>query len=199
MITVGIDVGSITAKVAILKDGKLIGENLMLTGYNAEKAGKKVFEEILSEMKWFINQYLEKKNPASQFEKWGSVFTSQLSFVKELKNFQKGEYHLIGLCQVILGYYNSKLYFIDQTIIQCVGIDISKSSFSACICLRKQSGEEFLSEVLDFKNQKIGFNQLVKWSRKITNAEAEVVFVMEATGVYYESLAHHLHKLKQSV
>jgi predicted CoA-substrate-specific enzyme activase len=51
MITVGIDVGSITAKVAILKDGKLIGESLMLTGYNAEKAGKKVFEEIMSEMK----------------------------------------------------------------------------------------------------------------------------------------------------
>jgi predicted CoA-substrate-specific enzyme activase len=51
MITAGIDVGSITAKVAILKDGKLIGENLMLTGYSAEKAGKKVFEEIMSEMK----------------------------------------------------------------------------------------------------------------------------------------------------
>ncbi len=51
MITVGIDVGSITAKVAILKDGKLIGESLMLTGYNAEKAGKKVFKEIMSEMK----------------------------------------------------------------------------------------------------------------------------------------------------
>ena len=51
MITVGIDVGSITAKVAILKDGKLIGESLMLTGYSAEKAGKDVFKEIMSEMK----------------------------------------------------------------------------------------------------------------------------------------------------
>ncbi len=51
MITVGIDVGSITAKVAILKDGKLIGESLMLTGYNAEKAGKNVFEEIMSNLK----------------------------------------------------------------------------------------------------------------------------------------------------
>lgn len=51
MITVGIDVGSITAKVAILKDGKLIGESLMLTGYNAEKAGKNVFEEIMSDLK----------------------------------------------------------------------------------------------------------------------------------------------------
>ena len=51
MITVGIDVGSITAKVAILKDGKLIGESLMPTGYNAEKAGKNVFEEIMSDLK----------------------------------------------------------------------------------------------------------------------------------------------------
>jgi activator of 2-hydroxyglutaryl-CoA dehydratase len=51
MITAGIDVGSITAKVAILKDGKLLGESLMLTGYNAEKAGKNVFEEIMSDLK----------------------------------------------------------------------------------------------------------------------------------------------------
>ena len=51
MITVGIDVGSITAKVAVLKDGKIMGENLMFTGYNAQKAGKKVFEEVMSDLK----------------------------------------------------------------------------------------------------------------------------------------------------
>ena len=56
----------------------------------------------------------------------------------------------------------------NQLIKQSVGIDISKASFTACICSRSQTGEERLSEVIEFKNLKSGFNQLVKWSRKIT-------------------------------
>jgi predicted CoA-substrate-specific enzyme activase len=51
MITVGIDVGSITAKAAVLKEGKLLGQKVQLTGYNAEKAGRKVFEEILTDLR----------------------------------------------------------------------------------------------------------------------------------------------------
>ena len=83
----------------------------------------------------------------------------------------------------------------DQIIKQSVGIDISKETFTACVCQRDLSGEEHLSEVVDFKNLKTGFNQLVRWSRKITDPSLEVIFIMEATGVYYESLAHHLFKL----
>jgi predicted CoA-substrate-specific enzyme activase len=45
----GIDIGSITAKAAIVEDGKLIGTRVIFTGYNAELAGLKVFEEILGE------------------------------------------------------------------------------------------------------------------------------------------------------
>ena len=87
----------------------------------------------------------------------------------------------------------------NNLISQSVGIDISKESIAACICCRLQNGEVQLSEVLEFKNRQSGFNQLVKWSRKITVPSLEVIFVMEATGVYYENLAHHLHKLSQSV
>ena len=87
----------------------------------------------------------------------------------------------------------------NQLIKQCVGVDISKESFTACVCSRLLTGEEQLSEVLEFKNLKSGFNQLIKWSRKITVPSLEVTFVMEATGVYHENLAHHLHKLKQPV
>ena len=86
-----------------------------------------------------------------------------------------------------------------QLIKQNVGIDISKESFTACVCSCLKTGEEQLSEVLEFKNLKSGFNQLVKWSRKITEPSLEVTFVMEATDVYYEHLAHHLYKLKQPV
>ncbi len=49
MITIGIDIGSITAKGALLIDGKIAGTKVMFTGYNSEQAGKAVFNELLAE------------------------------------------------------------------------------------------------------------------------------------------------------
>jgi activator of 2-hydroxyglutaryl-CoA dehydratase len=49
MITVGLDIGSITTKAAIIKNGKLILEQIMMTGYNAEKAASNIFKKILSD------------------------------------------------------------------------------------------------------------------------------------------------------
>ena len=49
MYTVGIDIGSITTKAAVLQDGNLICTRLIFTGYNSEAAGKKVFAEILQD------------------------------------------------------------------------------------------------------------------------------------------------------
>jgi (R)-2-hydroxyacyl-CoA dehydratese activating ATPase len=49
MITVGIDVGSITTKAALVKEGKLILDCVMATGYNAQDAGTKIFERIIAE------------------------------------------------------------------------------------------------------------------------------------------------------
>ncbi|MFB3925302.1 MAG: acyl-CoA dehydratase activase [Syntrophales bacterium] len=50
MITAGIDIGSITAKAAVMQDGKILGTRVIFTGYNAEAAGRKVFDEILEEL-----------------------------------------------------------------------------------------------------------------------------------------------------
>ena len=50
MITVGIDVGSITAKAVVVRDGEVISYNLILTGYNARKAGAKVFENAIKDV-----------------------------------------------------------------------------------------------------------------------------------------------------
>ncbi len=47
MITAGIDIGSITTKAAVLADGKILGTRVIFTGYNAEQAGRKVYDEIL--------------------------------------------------------------------------------------------------------------------------------------------------------
>jgi len=49
-LTAGIDIGSITAKAAILQDGAFLGTKVIFTGYNAEGAGRRVFEELLEEL-----------------------------------------------------------------------------------------------------------------------------------------------------
>lgn len=49
MITAGIDIGSITAKAALIHDGKLSGTSLQFTGYHAAKAGNAVLETLLGQ------------------------------------------------------------------------------------------------------------------------------------------------------
>jgi predicted CoA-substrate-specific enzyme activase len=49
MRTAGIDIGSITAKAAIVENGKILGTKVIFTGYNTEAAGLKVYEEVLKE------------------------------------------------------------------------------------------------------------------------------------------------------
>jgi predicted CoA-substrate-specific enzyme activase len=51
MITVGIDVGSITTKAAVVKGGNVIADKVILTGYTARNAGIAVFENIIKELK----------------------------------------------------------------------------------------------------------------------------------------------------
>ena len=50
MITVGLDIGSITAKVAVMEDGRILGTKVALTGYNSEAAGRAVFDDMLKEL-----------------------------------------------------------------------------------------------------------------------------------------------------
>jgi predicted CoA-substrate-specific enzyme activase len=47
MNTAGIDIGSVSTKAAIMKDGILLGTKVIFTGYNAERAGGKALDAIL--------------------------------------------------------------------------------------------------------------------------------------------------------
>ncbi len=87
----------------------------------------------------------------------------------------------------------------EEAIKQCVGIDISKATFTACVCQKFADGRIRLSPVESFDNGKTGFNQLVKWGRKLGAPQLELLFLMEATGCYFEPLAYHLHRLNQPV
>ncbi|MFC1669173.1 acyl-CoA dehydratase activase [Spirochaetota bacterium] len=48
MITIGIDIGSITTKGILLRNDSIAASQLIFTGYNAEKAGESVFNKLLS-------------------------------------------------------------------------------------------------------------------------------------------------------
>jgi (R)-2-hydroxyacyl-CoA dehydratese activating ATPase len=48
MVTVGIDIGSITAKAAVMRDGNILAVRILRTGYNAKNAGDQLFEGIVS-------------------------------------------------------------------------------------------------------------------------------------------------------
>lgn len=49
MITIGIDVGSITTKAAVVVDGELRLSKIGSTGYEAQSAAQRIFDEILAE------------------------------------------------------------------------------------------------------------------------------------------------------
>lgn len=49
MITAGIDVGSISAKAALVEDGEIVATCVIMTGYNAKNAGRQVYEQALAQ------------------------------------------------------------------------------------------------------------------------------------------------------
>jgi predicted CoA-substrate-specific enzyme activase len=50
MLSVGLDIGSITTKIAVMENRKLVFTDLSFTGYNAEKAWKEILEKTLDRL-----------------------------------------------------------------------------------------------------------------------------------------------------
>lgn len=72
----------------------------------------------------------------------------------------------------------------------CVGIDVDKSTFK--VCLMAQSERKKILGSRSFSNSSKGFVSFTDWvGRKLKGSSAR--YVMEATGVYHEHLAYHLH------
>lgn len=74
----------------------------------------------------------------------------------------------------------------------CVGIDVSKDSLECSYARYSGTNEQVFSKVRKFKNDLPGFKKLLEWAGKRNDLEY-ILFVMEATGVYYENLAYWLH------
>lgn len=82
--------------------------------------------------------------------------------------------------------------------LQSVGIDIAKEKFDACFKERK-NGKSVIKGTKTFKNDSKGFSDFKLWYSKRRKEGSQLVFVMEATGVYYEELAYFLHSKNEAV
>lgn len=75
---------------------------------------------------------------------------------------------------------------------QALGIDISKNKFD-CALIRDIGSSKIKTKALP--NRLEGFNQLTQWLYKNIGEDLSLLKIfMEATGVYHEALAEHLHE-----
>lgn len=75
---------------------------------------------------------------------------------------------------------------------QVLGIDVAQKELVVSL---SRLQEELTTEVYArkvFSNTSKGFAELMSWVKKLTNPDIPVQFIMEATGVYHESLAYFL-------
>lgn len=82
---------------------------------------------------------------------------------------------------------------------QVIGIDVAMDELVCAFSSLNEDLDSKIKSVEVFKNKETGFIKLLKWMSKQADAEVPTLFVMEATGVYHEKLAHWLHEHNKSV
>ena len=75
---------------------------------------------------------------------------------------------------------------------QAVGIDVAQDELVVCMGRMHEDLTLELYSHKTFSNTAKGFELLTTWVSKLSNADVELNYVMEATGVYHESLAYYL-------
>lgn len=80
-----------------------------------------------------------------------------------------------------------------------VGVDVSCETFEAEFGTKTITDQFSFSRSRSFPNSEAGFEQLLKWVSRKTEATDQVWFIIEATGVYYEELAWFLDSAGQKV
>lgn len=82
--------------------------------------------------------------------------------------------------------------------LQATGIDIAKEKFDVCFKQLKKC-RSVIKGSKTFKNNAKGFEDFLYWCSKRRKENVPLVFVMEATGVYYEELAYFLFSKNEMV
>jgi len=75
---------------------------------------------------------------------------------------------------------------------QIAGIDVAQKELVVCLGRMYDDWSLHLYAHKSFCNTQKGFAALLEWIKKMTEETAGVRFVMEATGIYHESLAYYL-------
>jgi transposase len=86
-----------------------------------------------------------------------------------------------------------------KSVKQVVGIDVAQKELVVSL---GRMFDDFSAEIYahkSFGNTSQGFVSLFTWVKKMTEETVEVSYVMEATGVYHESLAYALHQQNRKV
>jgi len=83
---------------------------------------------------------------------------------------------------------------------QTFGIDVSMDTFVVRFGTTDTNQDQQISNSESFKNTTAGFKKFIQWTKKhIISNDIPLFFVMEATGVYYENLAHFLYSNNYNV
>ena len=75
---------------------------------------------------------------------------------------------------------------------QVVGIDVAQKELVVCLGRMQDDFSPHLYARKTFLNTEKGFVTLIQWVKKMTDEAVSLRFVMEATGVYHESLSYFL-------
>ena len=76
---------------------------------------------------------------------------------------------------------------------QCLGIDVSKLSLSLSLGFLTDSLVKEFKPHPDVSNDTLGYAKLLQWLKANTDRLVDLVVIMEATGVYHQSIAYYLH------
>jgi transposase len=81
-----------------------------------------------------------------------------------------------------------------------LGLDVDKTSFKACLKVKEINSKSLVKATKTFSNTIQGFKELDQWIKKHKKLpDDQLKITMEATGVYHEHLAWHLHQLNYLV
>jgi transposase len=80
----------------------------------------------------------------------------------------------------------------NKIVKQVAGIDVAQNELVVCLGKMYDDWSPDLYASKTFANTQKGFITFVEWVNKLTESTVPVRYVMEATGVYHESLAYYL-------
>lgn len=83
-------------------------------------------------------------------------------------------------------------------LLQSVGIDMAMEKFDVCF-KESKAGSSVIKGTRTFKNNGEGFINFMQWCDKRRKKDCTLLFVMEATGIYYEELCYFLHSQEEEI